>query len=198
MNNNLKLRTNSDIVNQYAKKIVAAVLAKISIEGKQDIGIFDREFDSLGIPGIKYLISDSAVAIDYGWLLHPVMLDTAFFRDEGKHFEGIYRSKSNTYNWDRSTFVKCFNAVKGQKLIKVTIHLLETYEENVLVINQRGKIISCGFAQMYSHNWNGNSQEAINRINFNEDDFEDDHGFDYDKDEPFDNFDSELEAWLRS
>ena len=159
MNQLLRLQKNSDIVNQYSKIIVNAVLSKISERNKQEIGIFDDELSVLNIPGIRYLTTRKMIVSDYGWLVSEYTFDMFIWL--GKSLQGILNARSNNKNGDRSTYVSCPSAVKGQKLLVIQIYLKDTYKENFLVINQKGKIVKSRFGAMYSHNWDKDSAEEL-------------------------------------
>ncbi len=170
MNKQLSLQKNSDIVNQYSKAIIKAVLNKIAKRNDQEIGIFDRDFDELEIPGIKYLTTEKMVVQDYGWLMYENIAD--ILKNYGKTFQGILTARTNKRNFDRSTFVNCPSTIKGQKLLTIFIHLEDNYKENFLVINQKGKIVKSRFGSMYSHNWDKDSAEALALINHSIRDYE--------------------------
>ncbi len=171
MNKQLSLQKNSDIVNQYSRAITRAVLSKIAERHNQEIGIFDKEFDALGIPGIEYLTTSKMMSLDYGWLMYENIAD--MYKSLGKSLHGILGARSNTRNWDRSTNVHCPSSVKGQKLLMIKIHLKGSYKENILVINQKGKIVKSRFGAMHSHNWDKDSAEALALINHSvRDDYE--------------------------
>ena len=159
MNKQLSLQKNSDIVNQYSKDIVKAVLKKISERKGPKVGIFNEEFDALGISGIEYLTTEPMKVLDHGWLMYKNIAD--MYQHLGKELQGILGARTNAKNWCRSTYVNCPAAVKGQNLLVIVIHLKDNYKENFLVINQKGKIVKSRFGAMHSYNWDKDSAEAL-------------------------------------
>ena len=99
------------------------------------------------------------ITLDYGWLVSEYTFDMR--TGLGKSLQGILNARSNNRNGDRSTYVSCPSAVKGQKLLVIQIYLKDTYKENFLVIYQKGKIVKSRFGAMYSHNWDKDSAEEL-------------------------------------
>ena len=124
-----------------------------------------KKLESAGFKGIIYLTAEERVVIDYGWVFYPSLLksDHGYGR-YGKKLEGLFRSRSNSQNWNRGIDIKS-EAIKGQRLLEIEIRLIDPhYEENYILVNEAGKIIPCQFAAMQSHNWDEDSEEALDLI----------------------------------
>lgn len=140
----------------------------------------EKELKRAGFHGIKYLTAEERIVIDYGWVFYPTLLEYESYRKHGKTLEGLLRSRSNSQNWNRSIDIKS-EAIKGQRLLAIEIRLINPhYEENYILVNEAGKIIPCQFAAMQSHNWDEDSEEALNLIG--KDDLPDIYDYDFDDD----------------
>ncbi len=162
MHTPMQLRKNSEIINQQAKRLVKFVLANPGNRKKGGNNYLGQdELEAVGFSGIKYLTAEERVVLDHGWVFYPNLLKGHGYDRYGKTLEGLFRSRSNSQNWNRSINIKS-KATKGQRLLEISIRLIDPhYERNYVLVNEAGKIVPCQFAAMQSHNWDEDSDETL-------------------------------------